>query len=540
MATLKIALERFHSGSIRPEFKENHKILDDRTIQSSAEKIAGIMAIICDNNLDTAAKVLASILKSKSYILVKNTFEGIYIPAIQKIISGISSFIKDHSNLPTGGTRLTAQQNAVDAVVFAAVWDLGKEKRLGREFSKLIGVRLDNIIDSMHTAAKMKECGERFKPKQRKICSDNVQEMSYTSIQKRQHSDQNTRIDTNTWREQKSMNPFTNEEQCCARRIWSVIGSERQYQLFEDSPEYREFQMITNNASIGLTTFKSYLCPCTRTPTAESCVDPLISGVQHLMAAIKDGLGRLPDTSKETLTSLPGFATFTSASRKGRGVEMVEACCCSREENHYLKTTDTTNPPKLLKFSCCNGQCSICGLERRFGEILHHPYLINSELQLTVCIWEEVQRQGEKNGVQNTQLELSSREMGFSSILNLFQLELRKCLPHIFKIEWMNTMHSIDISTVGNNNFVIMTDFSATLDLRARETVNSSVDSHAFLDNFVVISNHRKAFVSQRHNDEAVTTEISLNDCDVYQFLGSTMSKGKKRITLVTTHVYVT
>jgi hypothetical protein len=85
-----------------------------------------------------------------------------------------------------------------------------------------------------------------------------------------------------------------------------------------------------------------------------------------------------------------------------------------------------------------------------------------------------------------------------------------------------------------------MTDFSATLDLRARETVNSSVDSHAFLDNFVVISNHRKAFVSQRHNDEAVTTEISLNDCDVYQFLGSTMSKGKKRITLVTTHVYVT
>jgi hypothetical protein len=101
---------------------------------------------------------------------------------------------------------------------------------------------------------------------------DNVQEAAYTYIQKWQHNDNNTRIDTNTWKEQKSMNPFTNEEQRCSRRVWSVIGAERNFKLFLESQEYTDFQNVTNdiNGTIGLTTFQKYLCPCTREPTGES------------------------------------------------------------------------------------------------------------------------------------------------------------------------------------------------------------------------------------------------------------------------------
>jgi hypothetical protein len=286
---------------------------------------------------------------------------------------------------------------------------------------------------------------------------------------------------------------------------------------------------VTVNATIGLTLFKKYLCPCTRAPTAQSCVDPLISGVQHLMVAIKEGMEKLPDISKAILESLPGFTSFTDALKKGRAVEMVDACCCPREEQHSLKVSDTIPLPRFFRFTCSNGTCGNCGLESRFGTILNHPLVVNNEIQLSVCIWEEAQRQGEKNGVQNTELELVSKEMSFRAIVELFKQEHKKCLPHIFKIEWINTMRSIDINTVGPSNIVIMTDFSSTLDLKACETINSSVDSHAFLDNFVVISKQRKANVVQQSiNGEETVTEASINGCDVHQFFGSTMSKGKK------------
>jgi hypothetical protein len=119
--------------------------------------------------------------------------------------------------------------------------------------------------------------------------------------------------------------------------------------------------------------------------------------------------------------------------------------------------------------------------------------------------------------------------MSFRAKVELFKQEYYKCSPHIFKIVWINTMGSIDISTVGPSNIVIMTDFSATLDLKACETIKFLVDSHAFLDNFVVISNQRNAnVVQQRINGEETVTEVSINDCDVHQFFGSTMSKVKK------------
>jgi hypothetical protein len=62
------------------------------------------------------------------------------------------------------------------------------------------------------------------------------------------------------------------------------MGAQRNFNLFLESPEYEEFISFTN-ATIGLTTFLKYLCPCTREPTKESYIDSETSGMQHLMAA---------------------------------------------------------------------------------------------------------------------------------------------------------------------------------------------------------------------------------------------------------------
>jgi hypothetical protein len=535
--TIKILAQSCNAKNVTTAFKSSFEVdeLDktvDRTIQRSAHKIASLIAIVCDNNPNTAARALVKVLKLETYLPVKNSFEDKYMSEAKKIVSGIKHFVADHSNLPEGGTRRMAEQNAVSAVLLAAVWDVDSSENMGRKVTRAIGVKKDTIMESIQRATEMKEKGERFKPEKRKMRKDNVQEAAYTYIQKWQHSDENTRIDTNTWKEKKSINPFTNEEQRCPRRVWSVTGAERNFKIFKDSPEYQEFQRMTIDVkgTIGLTTFEKYICPCTREPTAESCVDPLISETQHLMAAVKEGLAKLTDHEKIIIAGLLGYGDLMKALKKGRAVEMVEACCCPRKEQIEFKINDKHPVPKLLSFTCGDGTCMCCGFENRFREIFEHQIIKSSDLLLKVCIWEEAVRQGVKaSGKQNTQLELTEKDMTLSTAAALFQKCLKDCLPHVIKIEWMNAVRSFDVYNVGPNNIVIMTDFAATLDLRAMETVNSSIDAHAFLDNFIVISNRRDASVQtcSRNGDEEVRV-VSINDCDVLQYFGSTMSKGKK------------
>jgi len=530
--TIKILVKDCDLEKIQPAFKPviNISKMDDKSIVRSAKKIGSLIAVVCDNNPSAAASVLVRVLNSEPYLLVKNLFEEQFLTAAETIVRGIQSFIADHSNLPAGGTRWTTEKNAIDAVVLASVWNMGSDENMGSEVARAIQVRRNTIFDSIQRALEMKEKGERFRPRGRKIRKDNIQEAAYTYIQKWQHSDENTRIDTNTWREQVSINPFTNEKQQCSRRVWSVTGAERNYELFKNSMEYKEFQNMTIdvNGTIGLTTFEKYLCPCTRSPTAESCVDPLISEVHHLISALREGLKKFNCDHNLALMELLGYDDFVRALQKGRAVELVEACCCPRREVIEFKIDDSHPLPRLIPFACGNGSCSNCGLEKRYGDIFQ--LLESSEIPLKVHVWEAATRQGIKaSGKQNMQLELTEKEMKLCEMAKLFQKRIKECIPHIIKIEWINAVRSFDIKNVGPSNIVIMTDFAATLDLKAIEKVNSSVDAHAFLVNYIVISNRRDATVQFRsRNGEENFKSVSINDCDVLQYFGSTMSKGKK------------
>ena len=104
--------------------------------------------------------------------------------------------------------------------------------------------------------------------------------------------------------------------------------------------------------------------------------------------------------------------------------------------------------------------------------------MTRSEILLKVCIWDNAERQGmNKSNKQNTQLELTEKEMTIGETVILFRQKIRTCLNHVFKIEWMNAVRAFDIHNVGHNNIVVMTDFVATLDLKATKTVNCSVDA---------------------------------------------------------------
>jgi len=84
--------------------------------------------------------------------LVKVTFENEYMTAEKTIISGIKSFLSDHSSLPEGGTRQTASQNAIDAVMLAAVWNLQSTSRMGGDISRMLDVRRVTTNDYINRA----------------------------------------------------------------------------------------------------------------------------------------------------------------------------------------------------------------------------------------------------------------------------------------------------------------------------------------------------------------------------------------------------
>eukprot|EP00957_Ditylum_brightwellii_P192632 14667088-Ditylum_brightwellii.AAC.1 len=71
----------------------------------------------------------------------------------------------------------------------------------------------------------------------------------------------------------------------------------------------------------------------------------------------------------------------------------------------------------------------------------------------------------------------------------------------------------------------LCTNFGSTLDLFASEKDNSSVDNHAALCIFFVLSNWRNV---KYKTEEGEYKDTVVNDCDKWLVFGDTMSRGKK------------
>ena len=114
------------------------------------------------------------------------------------------------------------------------------------------------------------------------------------------------------------------------------------------------------------------------------------------------------------------------------------------------------------------------------------------ELEADVLEWVHADQQGSKNGKQNTQLELGKRRYKVHVILSKLIDQLEKCRLHQAQYEWRGWMKNIDLTmSKPNIHQALCTDFGVMLDLFGLEKENSSVDNHAFLCIFFVLSNWR-------------------------------------------------
>jgi hypothetical protein len=110
--------------------------------------------------------------------------------------------------------------------------------------------------------------------------------------------------------------------------------------------------------------------------------------------------------------------------------------------------------------------------------------------------------------------------MPFCDVVARFKRNLEECRKHHSNKQWTRIQRDIDTGWIPRGYLLILTDFSATLALRAKAADNSSVDGHAVLAIYVVCSNSRIV--------ETPKGKKTINDCDVWYFFGDTISKGKK------------
>ena len=232
-------------------------------------------------------------------------------------------------------------------------------------------------------------------------------------------------------------------------------------------------------------------------------------------------------------------------------VDFIKLTCCPAVEQPTLRKTNSDDEPiprmvpwkcahltcegsqckdcdiqkKLGRISECPPQCEDCGIEKKCG-ITKCPALTECVTPIKVMEWKLAPRAGvNKKSEQNTQIELTESVLPIKEVVARFVKQLSIARTHYLDGNWLNFTRRLDTNTFGALDLAIFTDFSATMDLRAAKTDNSSVDNHAVLAIYVVLHSPRDIQI-QLEDGTFVTKRV--HECDVWHFFGDSMSKGKK------------
>jgi hypothetical protein len=110
---------------------------------------------------------------------------------------------------------------------------------------------------------------------------------------------------------------------------------------------------------------------------------------------------------------------------------------------------------------------------------------------LNLLEWKEIARQGlKKDGKVNTQLELTRTQLPVEEVMVKLLAQLVIYRSHVGRYRWINHCRKLDYIMSDPDRFrIICTDFGATLDLCAAEKDNSSVNSHAVICIFFILTN---------------------------------------------------
>ena len=466
------------------------------------------------------------------------------------IVGGIRDSIERHTN--GRGTRTIAAETFVKNVTQACLTRIVAtgEKISSREISRLIGANINQVSTCRDSVASLVVENGIITTHERKKRKDFIRQKLRPYVFDFLLDDSYTRLDTNQGMLEVT-DPRTNEERMVHRRIWLIVNKKGQHVLFLASDHYRNFQDENAGATVGYTIFtdaRTAVGQFVSNPRKQSCVDEIISGLEHYTVAllqvfrwerVRRKLEHYVDSSM-----CNGGLTFNGALqvlRKAGAYQLIQKLCCPKEKQRQLFVDQTKDCPKLVPFRCTHGtdgkgkgMCSQCGITKKLSILQAILKLPASDDLVEVMVWGEGIRSGEKKGKQNTQRELLPIDMTVRQLICDFTKHIQTCIPHYQDISWIRLTISNHFAWLPPGYILVFTDFSAVMDLRARDTVNCAIDGHAVCDNFIVISNRRTVPVEKEKKKGEVNIgetehdDIEIATVDVHHFFAATIERGKK------------
>ena len=142
--------------------------------------------------------------------------------------------------------------------------------------------------------------------------------------------------------------------------------------------------------------------------------------------------------------------------------------------------------------ACIHGTCDKCRIEK-IHKISDNEILTQNNTEIGLLEWKEIARQEFKsNGTSHTHLELNRKNLTVKEILKKMTIQLGMCRLHVRQYQWINWARKLDL-VMSNPELcrVLCTNFGATLDLCTSEKYNCSVENHAIICIFFVLTHWR-------------------------------------------------
>jgi hypothetical protein len=144
---------------------------------------------------------------------------------------------------------------------------------------------------SRQYAVTTQENEKKFSFVERKVQKDCDRDEAALCVDAFCHSEEGSRVDTESKRVYKIKNPATCTAESHPAQVWNKATNENRHEAFLMSEMYRDFQQINGeDKTIGIQRFQENLCNCVREATPLSCVDLPESDSQEYMTAIKNAV----------------------------------------------------------------------------------------------------------------------------------------------------------------------------------------------------------------------------------------------------------
>ena len=473
------------------------------------------LQVVTGNNPEYCAVLLRAVANSHEKLQKEMNDET---DVNNEVIFAIKSFIK---TLSANGCKKREDKEALTAILTACTYNLkATNKNILRD---TIGVCKKTFYGS-----KRVDPDAAYKHKVRIRKQSLVAKIQKECVLDFCHSDESSRIDSNSHRIVEVKGPDGKIKRHVGR-VWSALTINDQYKMFTRSTAVQTYRVMYNEEEFTIPSrsfFHVNKCKCVRLPTTQSCVDITVSKLQHYMRAILNFLITNRSFKRKLYYCACPYHDWEKL--LGGTVEgMVNATCCPRSKKEHLCVGVglSKKEPSFLKWKCVNGECNNCGIEKMLG-VRKCELWSKFTADINEFEWVQAVRQGATTGRQNMQLEVQSRRYEVSEVLKKLEDALAISRKHQGEYEWKGWMRKIDMEMCNpDKHRVICTDFGATLDLSAAEKDNCSVNNHAVIAIYFVLSNWRT--VEYKKSEEEYDKAI-MNDCDKWLFFGDTISRGKK------------